>query len=188
MSDPSRTWAVLLRGVNVGGHRRLGMAELRAALGDAGFAEVRTYVQSGNVVLRGAADERDEPAVATAVRASIAAAFGLDVPVVARPAAEMAALAGTHPFAGCPGATPTRLHVAFVDGAAGDALAAVADRWDGAGGDLLAAGRRELFAFTPAGLGRSRVLTGVERALGVPVTVRNLATVQAVAALCGDRP
>ena len=42
---------VLLRGINLGGRNRIGMAALREALADAGFEDVRTYIQSGNVVL-----------------------------------------------------------------------------------------------------------------------------------------
>ena len=45
------TWIALLRGVNVGGHNKLPMAQLRAGLDEAGLSNPRTYIQSGNVIV-----------------------------------------------------------------------------------------------------------------------------------------
>jgi uncharacterized protein (DUF1697 family) len=87
----------LLRGINVGGHRTVSMPVLREALAEAGFADVRTYVNSGNVVLRSDHDDREE--VSKAVRAVVAERFGLDdVPVVVRTGAELAEVLAWNPF------------------------------------------------------------------------------------------
>src|SRR5437868_6739570 len=77
---------LLLRGINLGPHRRVPMPELRTALSEAGFADVQTYVQSGNVVLT----SRASPAkVGARAEALIAERFGLDVDVIVRTAEEL---------------------------------------------------------------------------------------------------
>ena len=67
---------VLLRGINVGGHRKVPMAELRDALVDAGFESVSTYIQSGNVIVEGG--PVDDSAAATLVAHVIGDRFGVD--------------------------------------------------------------------------------------------------------------
>ena len=84
------TYVVLLRGVNVGGARPLPMAGLRDALSAAGHRDVRTYVQSGNVVL---SSRTAAASVARSVHRAIVNGFGLDVPVLVRSAAELAEVA-----------------------------------------------------------------------------------------------
>ena len=69
---------VLLRGINLPRHKRISMPELREALEDAGFRDIKTYVQSGNVVL----EQGDAEDVARKVERTIADRFGLDVDVV----------------------------------------------------------------------------------------------------------
>jgi uncharacterized protein (DUF1697 family) len=96
----------LIRGINVGGTRKLPMSDLRAACASAGLGMVSTYIQSGNIVL----DHADPPAAEIALEALIILRFGLKVPVVARTAEAWTAL-----IAGCPYATealeePRNLH------------------------------------------------------------------------------
>lgn len=78
------TCIALLRGVNVGGHRRLPMAELRSACAEAGFDAVRNYIQSGNLVLASADDTR---ATEARIEAAIHVRFGFAVDVVPKAAA-----------------------------------------------------------------------------------------------------
>lgn len=87
-------WIALLRGVNVGGRNALPMARLREALKAAGFGEVRTYIQSGNVLLESALDER---ALKESLQRIIRETFGLSVEIVLRTETELAEL-----LAGCP--------------------------------------------------------------------------------------
>src|SRR5436305_434899 len=78
--------AVLLRGVNVGAHNRIAMPKLREQLAGAGFEDVQTYVQSGNIVLSsGLAAET----LAAKVAGVISAGFGLEIDVVVRTRAEL---------------------------------------------------------------------------------------------------
>ena len=117
-ADESGTGSVhvaLLRAINVGGTKKLLMAELRAMFEAAGCADVRTYIQSGNVVFRA------EPALAARIpgliEAEIADTKGFQVPVVTRTAAELHAVVRGNPFLAA-GADPAQLHVGFLADAA----------------------------------------------------------------------
>jgi len=103
------TWVCLLRGVNVGGHNRLPMPDLRVALAEVGFGDVRTYVQSGNNVLDSPARARAE--VAGAVGAVIEQRFGLTVPVVVRTPAQLRKVLAWDPFPEVSGTEPKRVNV-----------------------------------------------------------------------------
>lgn len=172
---------MLLRAVNVGGRNVLPMAELASVLRGDGFAEVRTYIQSGNIVVTTPGSTRD---VAARVRGLILERFGLDVGVVARDAAVMARVLAANPFKEAEVA-PKSVHVAFLDGevdpsavARLDARAVSPDRFEVAGDHV--------YLHYPSGQGRSK-LTGdlLERRLGVVATVRNWSTVTTLAAMTG---
>jgi len=89
-------YVALLRGINVGGHRRIAMADLRSLLEDLGYTGVATYVQSGNAVFSGA--DADPEAVAERVRTGIRDVLGHDVPTAVRTAAELRAAVAANPF------------------------------------------------------------------------------------------
>jgi uncharacterized protein (DUF1697 family) len=101
----------LLRGINVGGHKKVPMADLRAALADAGFEDVKTYVQSGNVALT--AKERSPAKVGRKIEQAIEDAFGFDVAVVVRSREEIAALVEDDPL-GDVATNPTYRVVVFL--------------------------------------------------------------------------
>ena len=165
-------WVALLRGVNVGGHRRVPMADLRTGLSDAGLAEVRTYLQSGNAVFSGGPD--DEAEVARLVRAVVADRCGVDTDVVVRTGAQLAEVVARNPW---PERTssPKLLHVLF--------LSAVPEqvRADRVGElEEVTPDGREVWVFYGAGAGDSRLRLEVP---GVVVTARNWTTVTALAAM-----
>lgn len=173
---------VLLRGVNLVSHNRVSMPELRLALADAGFDDVKTYVQSGNVVL---ASDLTPDALAKVVAHVVAERFGLDVGVVARRREELAEIVRRNPLA--PLATdPKRYQVTFLDGepdpGALQALEAAA-----VGGERVVRLGRELYTWHPSGIGRSklaRLLSG--KGLGVTATTRNWTTVTTLLALASE--
>src|SRR3954471_23725887 len=86
---------VLLRGINIGPRNRIAMPALREALEDAGFEDVRTYVQSGNVVL---ASKTKPEQTARKVERVIAETFGLEIPAIVRTQAELARVAKLNPL------------------------------------------------------------------------------------------
>jgi uncharacterized protein (DUF1697 family) len=103
------TWICLLRAVNLGSHQKVAMPVLRSALTDAGFGDVRTYVQSGNVVLT--ARTRTASRVGAAVRSTLAERLGVDTPVLVRTPAELAAVAAWNPFPDDAEQRPQRVYV-----------------------------------------------------------------------------
>jgi uncharacterized protein (DUF1697 family) len=89
------TYVVLLRGINVGGHRKVAMAQLRDVLGNAGFDNVKTYVQSGNIVLKSADDAGTLEAI---ISQAIRAGFGFDVDVLVYRLDTWRAIVDANPF------------------------------------------------------------------------------------------
>jgi len=172
------TYAVLLRGINVGGARSIPMAALRTVLTDAGFGDVRTYLQSGNVVV---SSRKSATAVADAVEREIGAAFGHDVTVMVRTGAELAAVVAANPFAR-PDADPRRLMVAFLrEPPAAERAAALEARV--APPEAVHVAGCEVYLWLPDGMGRSKIAPAVERTLKAPMTARNWNTVAELAAM-----
>lgn len=173
---------VLLRGVNLGPRNRLAMAELRAALGKAGFGEVETYVQSGNIVL--GSDLGEEP-LAARIAGLLSGEFGLTVPVTVRTAPELAAVVAGNPL---PEAVdePRRFQVTFTaqePAAAALArlqkLAAPAERVEARG--------RAVYSWHPDGIARSKLaLALTSGTLGPTATARNWATVTTLLEMATD--
>jgi uncharacterized protein (DUF1697 family) len=102
-------WVSLLRGINLGARNKVNMPRLREALTEAGFAEVQTLVQSGNVVAR--SRHRSGDAVAAAVRGVVRDTFDLDVPVIVRTPAQLRAVLDWNPFPEQAASEPKLVHV-----------------------------------------------------------------------------
>jgi uncharacterized protein (DUF1697 family) len=162
---------LLLRGINLGSRNRISMPSLRAALDDAGFEDVRTYLQSGNVVLSGVGD------VATKVERLIKKEFGLDIPVVVRTRAQLAKVVELNPLAKV-AKNPKRYQVSFLDAKPSrDTVRRVEEA--AAKGERVVVHGREIYAWHPDTIARSRLwalLAGQD--LGVTATARNWTTVQ----------
>jgi len=105
------TYIMLLRGINVGGHNKLPMKDLSAMFEAAGCDDVRTYIQSGNVIFSATkALTRHLPEI---IHASIAEQFGYDIPLVLRSADQIAAIVEANPFT-VTAPEERLLHVAFL--------------------------------------------------------------------------
>ena len=166
-------FVVLLRGVNLAGRNRVSMPALREGLEDAGFTDVATYVQSGNVVLT---SRKAAKRVVTDVERLLAERFDLDVRAIVRTRAELAAVVDRNPLAKIV-TDPKRYQVTFLKSPLGvdvvrklEATAADGERVKQVG--------REVYAWHPDGVGRSKLavlLSG--KGLGVTGTARNWKTV-----------
>jgi uncharacterized protein (DUF1697 family) len=164
---------VLLRGVNIASRNRIAMGDLREALEEAGFEDVSMYVQSGNVVLTSTATAKR---VKNDVERLLADRFDLDVKVVVRTRAQLAAVVKRNPF-GKVATNPKLYQVTFLEKApAADVLrklGAVA-----AGEEQVTHIGRELYAWHPDGVGRSKLAALMAgKGLGVTATARNWTTV-----------
>ena len=106
------SYVALLRGINVGGKNRLPMKDLARIFDESGCSNVRTYIQSGNVLF-----DVDTPLaglIPGRVSQLIAERFGLKIPVLLRTADELREVIGANPFVGA-GAAENALHVLFLD-------------------------------------------------------------------------
>jgi uncharacterized protein (DUF1697 family) len=90
-------WVALLRGINVGGNKKVSMAELRAMLGDIGFEDVATVLQSGNAVF--SAKSGKEAEIARKLESELDARLGMNIRCLVRSAAEMRAIVDANPLA-----------------------------------------------------------------------------------------
>ena len=178
------TLIVLIRGINVGGHKKLKMADLKSVCESVGLTNVATYLQSGNVVC----ESKERPAtVAARVAAALRETLALDVGVIVRTTADLARVVEANPFADAARTEPNRVMVMFLDKApASDAAAALLAKH--AGPELLDLQGAELHIHYVAGAGSS-MLTNVviERALGVTGTARNWNTVTALLEMAKTR-
>jgi uncharacterized protein (DUF1697 family) len=177
-------YVVLLRGINLGPHRRIPMAGLRAALAEGGHRDVRTLLASGNVVLT---SDLDPDALRRDVEARIAARFGMEVRVVVRTRDELAAVVADHPLRDVAD-EPRRLQVTFLSQPLDDAAARDLEALAVAPEALVARGR-ELHTWHPGGIGRSALAEALTRrpSRDVVATARNWATVTKLLALA-DAP
>jgi uncharacterized protein (DUF1697 family) len=148
-----RTHVALLRGVNVGGHNRVPMAELRQIAEALGHTAVATYVNSGNVVF--ATDRSDTPTLAAEFATAIEAALGLRIETVVLSRAELAGVVAANPC-GAP-EDPKLLHVILrQDPLTAARRAVIAAAQEGAiGGDVARVVGDTVYLFTPGGIGRS---------------------------------
>jgi uncharacterized protein (DUF1697 family) len=88
-------YILLLRGINVGGHRKIKMADLKALLQTLGYAEVQTYIQSGNIILQ---TEESTTEVAQKVKDAITKDYGFELPTMAISIEEWAEVIEAMPF------------------------------------------------------------------------------------------
>ncbi len=175
---------VFLRGINLGSRNRIAMPALRELFESAGFDDVRTYLQSGNIVL--GADSSPER-LASDCKRLIADRFGLDIDVVMRTGDELAEVVRRNPLGGV-AVNPKRYQVSFLaaelESEIVDDLASMAAKSE----HFVAIGR-ELYAWHPEGVARSRLWARLAgRDLGVTATARNWTTVTNLRAIAEDHP
>jgi uncharacterized protein (DUF1697 family) len=170
--NPSRI--LLLRGINVGPHKRISMPALRELLSEAGFEDVRTYVQSGNVVVSSPGSPSE---VSSEAERLIAGRFGFEVDVIVRTRDELAQVVRQNPL-GEVATDPKRYQVSFLEDEPDPAAVARISSLAADGEQLMAIGR-ELYAWHPAGVARSKLWAGLAAVggLGVRSTARNWTTV-----------
>lgn len=167
-------YAALLRGINVGGRNLIPMARLREICSEMGWLDVRTYIQSGNVVLRA---DGPPASLEEALESTIETEFGVAVPVIVRSAATWQTYAEVNPFPDESRREPNRVMLMLSkqppDPNAVDRIrerAADDERVELAGG--------ELWIHYGSGSGRSKLSpTFLDRVVGSPVTARNWNTV-----------
>ena len=172
----------LLRGINLGPNRRVAMADLRALLTEAGYGDVRTHLQSGNVVLSSTARPQ---ALAATLETLLAERFGIEIPVVVRSHAQLAAVVKHDPL-GDMADDPKKYVVTFLSGEPDASFVRSIADGDHAP-ERFAAHGQELYTWHPNGIQKSKLarLVGDKR-LGVTPTARNWATVTKLLAMASE--
>jgi uncharacterized protein (DUF1697 family) len=175
-------YIAMLRGVNVGGNA-LKMEWLRAACEEIGLRDVRTYVQSGNIVFT---SRLGAPKLKETLKAMVDAQTRLPVTVVVRSAPDMAKVVTGNPFLQQKGVDVAKLHVTFLDKTPTkpaldrlDALAGSRDQYRLVG--------REIYLHCRINYGETKLSnTAIEKVLGVGATTRNWKTVTTLQAMAGS--
>ena len=165
----------LLRGINIGGHKKIKMSELKVLYESLGFGQVTTYIQSGNVLFSAQTNETDD-ILSLRISEAIEDRFGFDVPVVIRTKEEMQKIVAQNPFSEEAEATPDKLVVMFLgsmpDTATLEKIQAKIDD-----NSRFAFIGNTLYFFYPDGYGQTKWHSNFfEKQLRTTVTARNWAT------------
>ena len=192
MPTPRKTHVALLRGINLGGRKRVAMADLRALVTGLGHADVSTYIQSGNVLFSAPPDAPGTTAIADEMTAAITAKLGVTAPVVVLTRDELADVIKANPFPDEPNhkclhavfrAAPAEQELLDRIAAAVSAVAAKGSR------DSAVSVGRTMYLHTPDGYGNSDLAKALLRLTSSPQartgTARNWATVLKLLELCG---
>ncbi len=172
------TFVSMLRGINVGGQKRLRMENLREIYEGLGFKNVRTYVQSGNVVFE--SGEHDPSALVSRIEAQIQQACGFTTEVFIRQSSELQTILEGNPFIAERNEDPSKLHVTFFYRAPSEIVPSKLTPPDSIA-DELALTEMAVYLFCPNGYGKTKLSNSFfERKLGIPVTTRNWNTVNAL--------
>ncbi len=175
-------YVALLRGINVGPHKRVAMADLRALMAGLGYGEAQTLLQSGNAVF---ATDGPPEQVARDLEQKIAAELDVETEVVVRTGKELAEVVERNPL-GEVASDPKRYQVSFLSAEPKPEVARELAALDFAPERLVLSGR-EIYAWHPHGIHSSKLAKQLsDRRLGVTATARNWNTVVKLLAMMGD--
>jgi uncharacterized protein (DUF1697 family) len=179
------TYIAMLRGINVGGHGKVPMEKLRSICEKLNYSEVRTFIQSGNVVFEAAKSKPEN--LSQKIRGAILAEFGFEPAVITRTPEELAMAIANNPFVKQSKVEPAKVHIAFLSDLPKpeavkklEGLATPDERVQPRG--------REIYLYYRNGMGQAK-LTGavIERVLGIAATARNWNTVTKLYEMAGQK-
>ncbi|MBL7805292.1 MAG: DUF1697 domain-containing protein [Saprospiraceae bacterium] len=172
------TFIAILRGINVSGRNMIKMPELKSLFEAMGFASVRTYIQSGNVVF--SALETEEARLSAQIAETVTARFGFAVPVLARSAQEWAQILHENPFLSEKNIDPAFLHVTLLDELPRPEAAEKLMEYQYEP-DRFALRGRTVYLYCPGGYGNTKLSNAFfEAKLKVRATTRNWKTMNEI--------
>ena len=175
------TYIALLRGINVGGQKKIKMIELKAHLEALGFQDIRMYIQSGNIVFRQKAT--DLVVLENAIRQKILEKYGFEVPTIIKTLSELEYTLSHNPFLKDPDKDPKRLYVTFLSDVPSSAHITTLQSVDYSPEEYILDGK-EIYFFSPVGYGRAKMNNNFfENKLKLAATTRNWATVNKLVAM-----
>lgn len=165
----------ILRGINVGGQRKIPMADLKSLYEDLGFKEVITYIQSGNVIFE--SNKISVKVLEQMIEKKINETFNLIVPVVIRQIREMKNILTINPFVKMKGIDIDKLHITFLDEIPGQEVLININKYDYSP-DKFIIKEKEVFLYCPGGYGKTKLSNNFfENKLKLKATTRNWKTV-----------
>ncbi|WP_335869450.1 DUF1697 domain-containing protein [Bacillus sp. 2205SS5-2] len=175
------TYISLLRGINVSGKNKIKMVDLKKCYESLGLRDVRTYIQSGNVLFT--SDHKKQTEVATLIERGIEETFDLAVSVLTRSKKEWTSMVEERPFSI---EDPAKMHVTF--------LAEPANRYieepirnKKSESEDFSISQKEVYLLCPDGYGKTKLTnTFIEKSAGVKATTRNWKTVMKLAEMMTD--
>jgi uncharacterized protein (DUF1697 family) len=171
-------YVAMLRGINVGRGKVVKMERLRASLGSLGFGNVRTYVQSGNVVFE--SERKSVTELCKKIEARILRDFGFAVPVILKTSKEIEQIISDNPLVKEKGIDHSKLHVTFLSGPPPAATVRTLEPL-ATSHERFRVLNREVYLYCPDGYGRSKLTnTTIEKKLSLVATTRNWRTVNAL--------
>jgi uncharacterized protein (DUF1697 family) len=177
-------YIALLRGINVGGHKKIKMDQLRASLEAMGLEQVKTYIQSGNVVFKSV--KVPPSALSRKIEAKILSDFGHSVSVITRTADELNRAISDNPFLKDNKIDPEKLHVMFLSGVPDSSALEKLKSLTTAPDQFRCVGK-ELHFCLPNGVAESVLMKKpVDRILALVTTTRNWRTVNTLRQMCMD--
>jgi uncharacterized protein (DUF1697 family) len=177
-------YVALLRGINLGGHKIIKMEQLRASLEALGFEQVKTYIQSGNVVFR--TTKISDKTLSKKIGERILSDFGHSVAVIVRSADEIKQAIANNPFLKNPAVDQTKLHVMFLSEPPAQSALEQLETLVGKPDEVRSLGK-ELYFYLPNGVAESVVIKKpIDRIVAVTTTMRNWKTTNAINAMCLD--
>jgi uncharacterized protein (DUF1697 family) len=165
----------ILRGINVGGQNKIPMVELKALYEKAGFKNVTTYIQSGNVVF--SAEKKELNSLPDKIQQIIFKKYGFNVPVIVRTVDEMESVVKSNPMLKIKGIDIEKLHVTFLSAYPSEQALEKIKTYDYRPDEFIIV-EREIFIYCPNGYGNTKISnTFFENKLKVTATTRNWRTV-----------
>ena len=185
MKRHQSTFIALLRGINVGGHNKIPMPELRSACAELGWGDVQTYIQSGNLVFTAGAAP---PALEAELERAIERRFGLSISVVVRAATDWPAYVKSNPFPDASEKEPNAVMLALSKSPPkADAEVRLQER--AVLGERIVRVGDTLWIHFGDGMARTKLSPALlDRLAGSPVTMRNWRTVLKLGELAGIGP
>ena len=175
----------MLRGINVSGQKIIKMTDLKALYESAGFKDVATYIQSGNVVFK--SKESDPAAVSGTIVKAIEKKYGYRVTIVIREPKEMAAVIKKNPFVGKRGVDEEKLYVGFLEAKPDPALVKGLEPLTAKSRDEYRIIGKEIYMHFPGGMGKTLFSNNFfEKHLKVAATTRNWNTVNTLCSMASD--
>lgn len=176
-----QNYIAVLRGINVGGHRKIKMADLRQELSAMGLEKVNTYIQSGNIVF--SSEEQDKALLKKSIEDKIREVYGFEVPTILLVKEELEQVISENPYANY---DLSRLYVTFVEKSPERDMLESIQKVDYSPEEFCIV-RKHLYFYSPVGRGKSKMSNNFfEKKLKVNMTSRNWRTVNKLLEMISD--